>query len=352
LSSRNQLKNFDTSFFNIDELRRIEMTISCLDSEEIPKVSNAGEFDIDGHGPFQIMHNGLKITKDCYQGPWMTKVIELLRGHHEPQEELAFYEVLKVLRENPSDLQERTILELGSFWGYYSLWFAKEFPRSQVVCVEPDPIHMAVGQQNFLRNGVMGHFIAAKISQENRIRSKFLCVSDGVVREVESLSFSGIVKRAGLTDVDLVHVDIQGSEIDLLLDLPNVLQETKIRFIFVSSHDLVISGSPTTHQDALRILQENGAFIICEHSVSESYSGDGFILASFFEADKSLKIAISYNRSKNSLFGEWEPRLATYMNSHANSKSWRSLALAGRIRRSFLKLLTRNRNALRNRLEK
>ena len=350
--SKNQLKSLEASSFNIDELRRIEMSISCLDSEEIPKVSNAGELDIDEHGPFQIMHNGLKITKDCYQGPWMTKVIELLRGHHEPQEELAFYEVLKVLRENPSNFQERTILELGSFWGYYSLWFAKEFPRSQVVCVEPDPIHMAVGQQNFLRNGVIGHFIAAKISQENRLRSKFLCVSDGVEREVESLSFSGIVKRAGLTSVEIAHVDIQGSEIDLLLDLPNVLQATNMRFIIVSTHDLAISGSPTTHQDALRILQENGAYIICEHSVSESYSGDGFILASFFEEDKSLKIAISYNRSKNSLFGEWEPRLATYMNSQKNSKYWRSLALAGRVRRSFLILLTRSKNEFRNRFEK
>ena len=311
LASENYLESLDLSSFNKDEIRRIEMTVSCLDSEEIPKVSSAGEFGIDDYGPFQIMHNGLKITKDCYQGPWMTKVIELLRGHHEPQEELAFYEVMKVLREDPSNFQEKTILELGSFWGYYSLWFAKEFPKSQVVCIEPDPVHMAVGQQNFRRNSVEGHFVNAQISREDKLRSKFLCVSDGIEREIECLSFSGVMERAGITEVDLVHADIQGSEIDLLLDLPNVLQKTKIRFIFISTHDLVISGSPTTHQDALRILEDNGAFIVCEHSVSESYSGDGFILASFFEEDRALKINISYNRSKNSLFGEWEPRLAT-----------------------------------------
>ena len=319
MGSENQLESFDSSLFNIEEVRRIEMTVSCLDSAEIPKVSSAGEFGIDDYGPFQIMHNGLKITKDCYQGPWMTKVIELLRGHHEPQEELAFYEVMKVLREDPSNFQEQTILELGSFWGYYSLWFAKEFPKSRVVCVEPDPIHMAVGQQNFRRNEVEGYFINAQISREDKLRSRFLCVSDGMERKIESLAFSGVMERAGLTEVDLVHVDIQGSEIDLLLDLPNVLRSKKIRFMLISTHDLSISGSPTTHQDSLKILKDNGAFIICEHSVSESFSGDGFILASFFEKDKEIEISISYNRGKNSLFGEWEPRLGSVI----NSKSWR-----------------------------
>ena len=77
----------------------------------------------------------------------------------------------------------------------------------------------------------------------------------------------------------------------------------------ISTHDVEISGSPITHQSALELLVQSGAHIILEHSVSESFSGDGFILASFFDADKSLNIPISYNRSKNSLFGEWEPRM-------------------------------------------
>lgn len=351
MASESYLESLDFSSFNKDEIRRIEMTVSCLDSSEIPKVRNAGELGIDEFGPFQIMHNGLEITKDCYQGLWMTKVIELLRGHHEPQEELAFFKVLEILKDVPSNFQEKSILELGSFWGYYSLWFAKEFPNSRVVCVEPDPNHLAVGQKNFLRNGVTGYFINAQISWGNRLGSKFICVSDGIEREIESLSLSGVLERASLKEIDLVHVDIQGSEIDLLLDLPNVLRTKKIRFIFISTHDLVISGSPTTHQDALRILEENGAVIVCEHSVSESYSGDGFILASFFEEDKGLRITISYNRSKNSLFGEWEPRFATFMNSRSASTSSRFLApaarIGGRISRRLMLGVNRTRNSLK-----
>jgi len=313
--------------FGTEEIRRIEMTISCPDSSSIPKVADAGEFGLDEFGPFQIMHNGLKIGRDCYQGAWMTKIIEILRGHHEPQEELAFYRVLQVLKEDPSNDRQPTILELGSFWGYYSMWFAKEFPNSKIVCLEPDPKHLEVGKENFLRNRISGLFVNAQIGEQNKIHSTFTCVSDGIEREVEALSFSGVLDRACLTEVDLVHVDIQGSEIDLLLNLPNVLRSKKIRFIFISTHDLSITGSPTTHQDSLKILKDNGAFIICEHSVSESFSGDGFILASFFGKDKDIKIAISYNRSIDSLFGEWEPRLSEVLNSKSSSLRARLIKL-------------------------
>jgi len=312
-----------------EEIRRIEITISCLDSSLIPKVANAGKIGTDENGPFQLMHNGLRITKDCYQGPWMTKVIEILNGHHEPQEEVAFYRVLDVLKKDSTHQQPKTILELGSFWGYYSMWFSKEFPDSQIVCVEPDPMHLEIGKQNFSRNGIQGHFVNAQIGDKNDFNSSFLCASDGANRQVETLSFSGVLDRTDLEFVDLVHADIQGSEIALLLDLPNVLKSKKIRFILVSTHDLTITGVPTTHQDSLRILKENGAYIIVEHSVSESYSGDGFILASFFDEDQKIEITISYNRSKNSLFGEWEPRMAAAqrdLNKIVNSKFWRLTA--------------------------
>ena len=45
---------------------------------------------------YQLMHNGIKIIQDCYYGSWITTLIEILKGHHEPQEEKVFYEILKL----------------------------------------------------------------------------------------------------------------------------------------------------------------------------------------------------------------------------------------------------------------
>ena len=140
---------------------------------------------------------------------------------------------------------------------------------------------------------------------------EFRCESDGQLISLPALDFSGIIAATGQKEIDIILVDIQGAETPLLENLSQVLQHSLIRFMVISTHDLEISGSAITHQSALDLLIQNGAHIILEHSVSESYSGDGFILASFMDIDKQLQIPISFNRSKNSLFGEWEPRMHT-----------------------------------------
>jgi hypothetical protein len=50
-----------------------------------------------------------------------------------------------------------------------------------------------------------------------------------------------------------------------------------------------------------------GGTILAEHSVAESFSGDGLIAVSFDSTDSNLApIPISYNRASHSLFGEQE----------------------------------------------
>jgi hypothetical protein len=69
----------------MDELERTLMRISCRDSDAIPKVAMAGRVVESSRGPVQIMHNGVKVVADGYNGSWMGHVIRSLRGHHEPQ---------------------------------------------------------------------------------------------------------------------------------------------------------------------------------------------------------------------------------------------------------------------------
>lgn len=78
-----------------DSAARIEMTASCRDSDVIPKVKDAGQVVVENGTRLQMMHNGLRVLADGYCGPWMTELIERCRGHHEPQEEVVFYELLK-----------------------------------------------------------------------------------------------------------------------------------------------------------------------------------------------------------------------------------------------------------------
>lgn len=86
---------------------------------------------------YQLMHNGLRVIAGGYHGDWMSEIIARLQGHHEPQEEVIFHEILRHV--GPS----ATMLELGGFWSYYSLWFLKGFEARRAIVLEPDPSHGA-----------------------------------------------------------------------------------------------------------------------------------------------------------------------------------------------------------------
>jgi FkbM family methyltransferase len=295
------------------ENRRILMTISCEDASSIPKIASAGEVIVENDEPQQIMHNGLRIIKGCYYGNWMTIIIKLLNGHHEPQEEFTFFEILKQLKLKPSKWGDPSILEIGSFWSYYSMWFMKENQSGKAFCIEPDPNYLAVGKKNFGLNSLTAEFKNFQVGTKDSENSSFLCESTGQILNVPTLTFSSILKNSGNTNFDIVLADIQGAEISMLENLSDALKVANIRFMLISTHDMQITGSPTTHQDCLYLLRKHGARIVAEHSVSESFSGDGLILASFSDLDRDLQVKISFNRSKLSLFGEWEPRIAHIM---------------------------------------
>jgi len=126
----------------LDNATRADMTVSCRDCDPIPKVPGSGKVISFEGKPVQIMHNGVRVVAGGYYGDWMTGIIERLRGHHEPQEEVVFHEILKHLP--PS----ATMLELGGFWSYYSLWFKSQHgDQRKAYVVEPDPNH--IGRTNF-----------------------------------------------------------------------------------------------------------------------------------------------------------------------------------------------------------
>lgn len=79
------------SSYRKEWIKRIDDVLNCSDSKYIKRGPNAGKI-ING---YQIMHNGLKIIKDSYYAYPITKMLNLTRGVHEPQEELAFSRVLK-----------------------------------------------------------------------------------------------------------------------------------------------------------------------------------------------------------------------------------------------------------------
>jgi len=239
------------------ETRRIEIAASCRDADSIPKVALAGSIEVGTDGvTLQIMHNGIKVLADTYYHRFNTEIVTRLRGHHEPQEEKAFHEVLKRIRPGA------VMIELGAYWGYYSLWFHKAIARSTNYLIEPVAENLIVGQRNFRLNGFEGHFGRSLVGTEESLNG-----------DPPIISVDGFIHREALKSIAILHADIQGHEYKMLVGAKNSLRERLFSFVFISSHGFRV------HAQCLGFLRKYGYRIICEHTPSESFTVDGLIVA-------------------------------------------------------------------------
>ena len=277
-----------------DQQRRMALTLACHDCDELPRVSEAGSVHEQGEWPVQIMHNGLRMALHCYYGPWNTQLVEKLRGHHEPQEEKAFAQVLSLLG------NAQLMVELGAYWSYYSLWFRKCFPDAKSILVEPDPHCLEIGQYNFALNGCTGEFVHAAVAASSGVEPSFFCETYGVTRTVDLVSVDQLLHDQPRADIILA--DIQGAEWSMLQGMSRTLAAGKARIVIISTHHANLTGDYLTHEKCLDFLRGHGAVILAEHTVEESYSGDGLIVASF-DPTITAPIEISYCRARDSWFG-------------------------------------------------
>lgn len=277
---------------------RIAMTVSCRDCDGIEKVASAGAISFRGNERVQVMHNGIEVLAGGYHGDWMEKIIADLHGHHEPQEELAFHALLSHCRSGS------LMIELGSFWAYYTLWYLRKVEGSSAICVEPDPVNMLVGKKNAALNNCVERiqFVEAWIGEF--AAPVHVAVGESAMKPITlpCLEMKTVASMASGREIELLHIDAQGAELGFVRSMGEA--SSLVRFLVVSTHHEQISRSPTTHLDCLNEIERWGGAILCEHSVEESFSGDGLIVASFRAGDRGIPIPkISRNNAETSLFG-------------------------------------------------
>lgn len=219
------------------------------------------------------LHNGIKLYADYYGD--FVEILKYNLGVHEPSEERAFQKVLSVLKSNS------TMVELGSYWSMYSLWFRKSIDNSKSYCFESIKENLDLGKKNFVLNGMVGEFIHAKIGDY-----KFnLC---------------NYLKENSINYIDILHSDIQGHEMGMLDNMSSFFEEKKIKYIFISTH------SETLHNLCIDFLTEKEYKILCSCDFdNETYHCDGFILSCPKNLNE-IKPFYLGNRSESYIFSDQE----------------------------------------------
>ena len=221
----------------------------------IPRHVNAGKIIDDNI----IMHNGLKVVNKCYYGDF-SDVLVTNKGCHEPAEERMFQHVLNDINDGG------LMIELGSYWAFYSMWFNSMIKNAVNYCIEPDINSLNIGEKNCEINNINCHFI-------HGVTNKL------PINGLESISAPEINLKDFINDnainfVDLLHSDIQGSELNLLTDISILLKEKKIKYLFISTH------SNDIHYKCIDFLKQHDYRIIASSDFeNQTFCFDGIIVA-------------------------------------------------------------------------
>lgn len=198
------------------------------------------------------LHNGnwVPLTGDYAYYGIFSHLLAMNRGVHEPLEEYIFQELLRVLPPTP------TMIELGAYWGHYSMWLKRLRPEATVVLVEPEKLNIQAGIQNFNRNGFMGTFVQSSVGHGN-------------------LEIDPFLRNQDIDHLDILHADIQGYEVEMLEGSKESLEARLIDYLFVSTH------SQTLHCQVVAELSRIGYRIeVSSDFDHDTTSCDGLVFAS------------------------------------------------------------------------
>ncbi|NND43829.1 MAG: hypothetical protein HKN58_00800 [Xanthomonadales bacterium] len=260
--------------------RRLQWARSCRDTQDIPKVADAGEIQEHDGRRVQVMHNGLRVLAGTYQSEWMSEIITALRGHHEPQEERVFHEVLKHVRD------DACMIELGAWWAYYSMWFLHGHPQRRAFLIEPIEERIETGRENFRINGLAADFTVGFLGEAHAGPGGRFTDWDGTLHDVPQVDLNSFTDDKKIDFIDILHSDIQGGEQDMLASIRPMLEQQRVGYLFVSTH-------LDCHEPCRELLRAVGYREIAEHSIEESFSADGLIVAQCSRVPQVPEVAIS-----------------------------------------------------------
>jgi hypothetical protein len=127
-----------------------------------------------------------------------------------------------------------SMLELGSANAYYSLLFKHIIgkDRSFNIMVEPIPWRCRLGMKDFELNNCKGMFYNCGVGKDWHWNGKTF--------KVPTVTLKSILRDTKLSEIDFLHCDIDGSELQMLQDNKEIFELGKVRWAFIYTHESLI----------------------------------------------------------------------------------------------------------------
>jgi FkbM family methyltransferase len=146
--------------------------------------------------------------------------------------------------------KQPVIIDAGANIGAASIWFSKQFPRTKIVAVEPDPQNAAICRRNCegLDNVSVIEAAIGSVSGNVSLRGRDI---DKLSHEIQTerkqsgdisvQTISGLVAQVGVNaQLFIAKIDIEGFESDLFAANTEWLREVSV--VIIEVHDWMLPG--------------------------------------------------------------------------------------------------------------
>jgi FkbM family methyltransferase len=173
----------------------------------------------------------------------------------------AYYDVL-IAKTRQYDLEgltfsPATIVDAGAHIGMASILFARRYPLSKIIAIEPEPSNFALLLRNTSSYKNILPICAALWREDGEVtlgssnvhpKGAFQIVENGETR-VRALTMDTLMRETGIQSIDILKVDIEGSETDVFASCNWI---DNVRVIAIELHDRVRAGCRCTVETAAK----------------------------------------------------------------------------------------------------
>ena len=155
------------------------------------------------------------------------------------------------------------IIDAGGYIGTAAIAFSKAFPQATVITLEPSTSNFVILAENVrpYRNIVAINKALGAAQGRSSLRNRNTgewgfsiiskpadCPSATTLHDVDVITVPMLLRQFNKTGIDILKLDIEGSEYELLKERPEWLDKTRV--LFAELHDRIVPGTTAVFQRA------------------------------------------------------------------------------------------------------
>jgi len=151
----------------------------------------------------------------------------------------------------PIKINPKLIIDAGAYTGLSALYYSSKYPSAKIICIEPETSNFEILENNTKDLPNITRVKAAlwhknaflKIKDMGTGKWGFMVeeVSESENFDIKAITIEEILKKSGYNTIDILKLDIEGSEKQLFSKNYQTWLE-KVNIIVLELHDRIVDG--------------------------------------------------------------------------------------------------------------